>query len=142
MFFYITMDEFMLKYQSGKSPQFLLRLTALTCPVLPWFDYFVIFLTVYTKTANLANRAKTRQIRAFQEEKLTWLKYYSFATAGRTTTVLCFNYRGKMGQIKAFAVSRYYGWTTTDGSKSSKCSSQKQSSSFIWIPFNDSNCWN
>lgn len=43
-----------------------------------------------------------------------------------------------MGQVKAFVVPRHYGWTTTDGSKSRKCSSQKLLSSFIWIPFNDS----
>lgn len=44
---------------------------------------------------------------------------------------LCLKYRGKMGQIKDFAVLGHYGQTATDGSKSSKCSSQKQSSSFI-----------
>ena len=49
----------------------LLRLTASTCPVLPRFAIFVTFFAISTKTANLANRAKTRQITAFQEEKLT-----------------------------------------------------------------------
>ena len=44
------------------------------------------------------------------------------AIAGRMTTFLNLNCRGKMGQIKAFAVPRYYGWTTIDGSKSDKCS--------------------
>lgn len=67
----MKMDIFMLKYHSSKRPQFLLRLTASTCLVLPRFAYFVTFLTISTENANLANRAKHKQIRAFQEENLT-----------------------------------------------------------------------
>lgn len=41
------------------------------------------------------------------------------------TTVLCLKYWSKMGQMKDFAVPSHYVRTTTEGSKSSKCSSQK-----------------
>ena len=37
---------------------------------MPCFAIFVTFFTISTKKTNLANRAKTRQIKAFQEEKL------------------------------------------------------------------------
>ena len=71
------------------------------------------------------------------KEKLTWLEYFLYAMAGRTTTVLCLNCRGKMEKIKIFAVPKHYSRTLTDGSK---CSSQNQLSSFSWTPFNNSYC--
>ena len=37
---------------------------------MPRFAIFVTFLTISTEKANPANRAKTRQIEAFQEENL------------------------------------------------------------------------
>lgn len=65
----------MLKYHSSKNIQilttFLLLLISSTYPVLPRFANSVTFLMILAKTANLANCAKIRQIRVFQEEKLT-----------------------------------------------------------------------
>ena len=45
------------------------------------FAIFVTFLTISVENTNLANRAKTRQIKVFQEGKQTWFRYFLSATA-------------------------------------------------------------
>ena len=55
----------MLKYHSSKHPTSYYVFTTIDGINMPRFAIFVTFFTISTEKANPANRAKTRQIKAF-----------------------------------------------------------------------------
>ena len=72
----------MLKFHSSNTPRFYYVFTTICVLNLPRFAYSVINLTILKAFTYPANRGKTGQNRAFQENFQKWLRYYSSATAG------------------------------------------------------------
>lgn len=82
-----------------------------------WICHSVTFLTISTEKENSANRAKHKQIRAFQEEKQIWFRYFLCATAAGWGAGNWRHLWGRTGQTAAFEKVGYYGFTTSEETK-------------------------